>query len=98
MDLLSESCEEGEEFLYWVTKMSQYFEDKFVQISMNFWLSFTNYFSEDRLIGLGMPPFYRPYLGNVRQEIIVMIMIIVMFNKTSHIHTLHIQAIYKHTY
>ena len=26
-DLLSESCEEGEEFLYWVTKMSQYFEE-----------------------------------------------------------------------
>ena len=37
-DLLSESCEEGEEFLYWVTKMSQYFEDKFVQISLDFWL------------------------------------------------------------
>ena len=28
IDLLSESCEEGEEFLYWVTKMGQYFEDK----------------------------------------------------------------------
>ena len=38
IDLLSESCEEGEEFLYWVTKMSQYFEDKLVQISLNFWL------------------------------------------------------------
>ena len=36
IDLLSESCEEGEEFLYWVTNMSQYFEDKFVQISLNF--------------------------------------------------------------
>ena len=44
--LLSESSEEGEEFLCWVTKMSQYFEDKFVQISMNFWLSFTSYFSK----------------------------------------------------
>ena len=46
IDLLSESCEEGEEFLYWVMKMSQYFEDKFVQISLNFWLSFTSYFSK----------------------------------------------------
>ena len=45
IDLLLESCEEGEEFLYWVTKMSQYFEDKFFQISLNFWLSFTSYFS-----------------------------------------------------
>ena len=36
IDLLLESCEEGEEFLYWVTKMSQYFEDKFVQISLIF--------------------------------------------------------------
>ena len=34
-DLLSESCEEGEEFLYRVTKMSHYFEDKLVQISLN---------------------------------------------------------------
>ena len=45
IDLLSESCEEREEFLCWVTKMSQYFEDKFVQMSLNFWLSFTSYFS-----------------------------------------------------
>ena len=37
IDLLSESCEERGEFLCWVTKMSQYFEDKFVQISLNFW-------------------------------------------------------------
>ena len=36
IDLLSGSCEEGEEFLFWETKMSQYFEDKFVQISLNF--------------------------------------------------------------
>ena len=40
IDLLSESCEEGEEFLYSVTKMSQYLEDKFVQISLTFWLLF----------------------------------------------------------
>ena len=49
IDLLSESCEEGGKggggFLYWVPKMSQYFEDKFFQISVNFWLSFTSYFS-----------------------------------------------------
>ena len=36
VDLLSESCEEGEEFLFWGTKMSQYFENKLFQISMNF--------------------------------------------------------------
>ena len=36
IDLLSESCEEGEAFLYWVTKMSQCFKDKFFQISLNF--------------------------------------------------------------
>ena len=38
IDLLSESCEEGlgGGFLHWVTKMSQYFEDKFFQISLNF--------------------------------------------------------------
>ena len=53
IDLLSVSCEEEEEFLYWVTKMCQYFEDKFFQISVNFWLSFTSYFSENKLIGLG---------------------------------------------
>ena len=69
--MLSESYEEGEVFLYWVTKMSQYFEDKFFQISLNFWLSFASYFST--LIGLGMPLFYLPYLGSVRQEISVMI-------------------------
>ena len=39
IDLLSESCEEGEEFPYWVTKISLYFKDKFFQISLNFWLS-----------------------------------------------------------
>ena len=44
-DLLSESCKEGEEFLYWVKKMRKYFEDKFVQISLNFWLSFTSCFT-----------------------------------------------------
>ena len=27
IDLLSESCEEGDGFVYWATKMSQYFED-----------------------------------------------------------------------
>ena len=42
-----------EEFVCWVTKMSQYFEDKFVQISLNFWLSFTSYFSSDKLRGGG---------------------------------------------
>ena len=72
LDLLSESCEEGEEFLYSVAKMSQHFEDMFVQISPNFWLHFTSYFSQDKLIGLGMPLFYWPYLGSVCQEIIVM--------------------------
>ena len=39
IDLLSESCEErggGGKFLYWVTKMSQYFEDKFVQMAWIF--------------------------------------------------------------
>ena len=61
------------EFPYWVTKISQYFEDKLVQISLNFWLSFTSYFSYDKLIGLGMPLFYCPYFGSVRQKIIVMI-------------------------
>ena len=71
VDLLSKSCEEGEQFLYWVTKMSQYFEDKFVQIGLSYWSS--NYFSEEKLIGFGMPLFYWPYLGSVRQEIIVMI-------------------------
>ena len=40
MDLLSESCEEGGEFLYWVTKMSQYFEDTFFQISLKFLVIF----------------------------------------------------------
>ena len=43
-DLLSESCEEVEEFIYWMTKKSQYFEDKFVQTSLNFWLSFFKLF------------------------------------------------------
>ena len=57
IDFLSESCEEGKEFLYRVTKMRQYFEDEFVQISLNFLLSFTGYFSKDKLIGLGMPLF-----------------------------------------
>ena len=37
-----------------------------------------------------MPPFCWPYLGSVRQEINVMIV------KTSHVHTLHIEVIYKH--
>ena len=50
MDLLSEFYEEGDEFLYWVTKMSQYFEDTFVQISLNFWLSFTSYFRQTHRI------------------------------------------------
>ena len=52
--LLSESSEEGDEFLYWVKKISQYVEDKLVQISLNFWLSFTSYFSKDKLIRLEM--------------------------------------------
>ena len=50
--LFLESCEGGEEFLCWVKNMTQYFEDKFVQISLNFCLSFPSYFSEDKLIGL----------------------------------------------
>ena len=53
IDLALAICEEGEEFLYWVTKMSQYFVDKFIHFCLNFWLSFTSYFSLDRHIGLG---------------------------------------------
>ena len=37
-----------------------------------------------------MPLLYWPYLGSVRQEIIVMTI-------KHHTYTLHIQAIYKHT-
>ena len=88
MDLLSESCEEGEEFLYWVTKMSQYFEDKFVQISLSFW--FYKLFQLRQTHSIRNASFYWPYLGSVHQEIIVMIII-------HHTYTLHIQAIYKHT-
>ena len=51
-DLLLKSCDEEEEFLCWVMKMGKYFENKFFQISLNFWLSFTSYFSLDKLIGL----------------------------------------------
>ena len=43
IELLSESCEEGEEFLCWATKMSQYFENKFVQISLNFSVKTNSY-------------------------------------------------------
>ena len=49
IDLLSESCEEERnflEFLYWVTKISQHFADTFFQISLDFWLSFTNQSSD----------------------------------------------------
>ena len=42
IDLLLESCEEVEEFLCWVMQMSQYFKDKVIQISLNFWLSYRN--------------------------------------------------------
>ena len=90
IDLLSEACEEGEEFLYWVTKISQYFEDKFVQISLNFGY-LLQAISVETLIGLGMPLFYWPYLGSVRRKIIVTII------KHHTYHTLYIQAIYKHT-
>ena len=47
IDLLSESARGGGggEFLYQVTKISQYFEDTFFRIILKFWLSFTSYFS-----------------------------------------------------
>ena len=73
IELLSESCEEREEFLYWVMMIEPIFEDKFIQISLKFWLSLTSYFSYDKLIGLGMPLIIRSYMGGVCQEIIVMI-------------------------
>ena len=69
IDLLSESARGGRgggrgvEFLYRVTKMSQYFKDTFFRIILNFWLSFISYFSLEKLIGLGMPLFIRPYLA-----------------------------------
>ena len=44
IDLLSESCEEGEKFSVGVTKMSQYFEDKFFQFRLNFWVIFYKLF------------------------------------------------------
>ena len=61
IDLFSESCEEGggkggTSLLG--NEDEPYFEDKFVQISLNFWLSFTSYFSQDKFIGLGMLLFY----------------------------------------
>ena len=34
----------GRDFLYWLSKISQYFEGAFFQISLNFLLSFTSYF------------------------------------------------------
>ena len=70
IELLSKSCEKGEESLYWVTKMSHYFWDKF---SLNLWLSFTSYFSQDKPIGLAMP-FFTGHIWEVSaKEIIVMI-------------------------
>ena len=67
IDLLSKPCDEREEFLYRLTKISQYFEGKFVQISLNVGYLFTSYLSEDELIRLGMPLFYWTYLESVRQ-------------------------------
>ena len=90
-DWLSGSCEEGGGISLMGNeheRMSQHFEGKFFNISLIFLLSFTSYFSQDKLIGLGMPLFHWPCLGSVRQEIIVMTIL-----KTSHVHTLHIQAI-----
>ena len=66
-------------FLYWVTKKSQYFDNTFFQTSLNFWLSFTSCFSQDKLIGSGMLLFCWLYLGSVLQESIVMII--------KHLHT-----------
>ena len=90
IDLLSESCEEGEESLYWVTKMSQYLEDMFVQISLNFCYLLQASSGKTNSLGLRMPLFYWPYLGSVHQEVIVIII-------KHHTYTLHIQATYKHT-
>ena len=80
IDLLSESCEEGEEFLYWVTKMSQYFEDKFFQIILNVWLSFTSYFSYNKLLGLGMPLF----TGHIWEVYARKLIVIIIKHHTTH--------------
>ena len=59
-DLFSESCKEGEEFPYWVTKMSQYFEDKFVLIGLNF-CYLLQAISVEATLYYDWPPFSRKY-------------------------------------
>ena len=84
IDLLLKSCEEGQEFLCWVTKMSQYFEDKFVQISLNFLVILCKLFQLRQTHRIRNASFYCSYLGSVRQEIIVMIIKDHTYTHTAH--------------
>ena len=68
IDLLSESCEEGVR----VTKMSQYFEGTFPD-QPEFLVIFHKRFQLRQTHRIRNDSFYWPHLGNVCQEIIVII-------------------------
>ena len=90
VDLVSKSCEEGEEFLYWVTKMSQYFEDEFFQTCLNI-RYLLRLFPVRQTHRIRNASFLLALFGKCKPED--------YYNDylSSHVHTLHIQAVYKHT-